>query len=71
MYRKNEALSSDDMAGQITLEKNGKVLDFFPGEVSPDRITAIQVCHKPLAFQHILWGVWMCIFYSNYVILNS
>lgn len=25
------------------LEKNGKALDFFPGEVSTDRITAIQV----------------------------
>ncbi|KAL7615245.1 hypothetical protein Lser_V15G05359 [Lactuca serriola] len=31
-YWKNGALSSDDMAGQITLENNGKVLDFFPGE---------------------------------------
>ena len=25
------------------LEKNGKALDFFPGEVSNDRISAIQV----------------------------
>lgn len=25
------------------LEKNGKTLDFFPGEVSTDRIAAIQV----------------------------
>jgi hypothetical protein len=29
--------------GGITLEKNGKTFDFFPGEVSADRITAIQV----------------------------
>lgn len=31
------------MAGRITLEKNGISLDFFPGEVSADRITTIQV----------------------------
>ncbi|KAL4569242.1 hypothetical protein LXL04_024878 [Taraxacum kok-saghyz] len=50
MYKlKNEALSSDDMAGQITLEKNGKVLDFFPGEVSTDRITAIQEAYRDMA----------------------
>lgn len=29
--------------GRIMLEKNGKTLDFFPGEVSTDRIAAIQV----------------------------
>lgn len=29
--------------GGITLEKNGKTFDFFPGEVSTDRIAAIQV----------------------------
>ncbi|PWA97806.1 senescence-associated family protein [Artemisia annua] len=50
MYKlKNGALSSDDMAGQITLEKNGKVLDFFPGEVSTDRITAIQEAYQDMA----------------------
>lgn len=27
----------------ITLEKNGKTLDFIPGEVSADRISAIEV----------------------------
>ncbi|KAJ8636477.1 hypothetical protein MRB53_010744 [Persea americana] len=32
----------NDMMSLITLEKNGKALDFFPGEVSTDRITAIQ-----------------------------
>ncbi|KAJ0662797.1 putative FCP1 domain, HAD superfamily protein [Helianthus annuus] len=53
---RNGAISFDDLAGQITLEKNGKVLDFFPREVSTDHITALQVCYKPLAFQfqHIL-----------------
>ncbi|XP_076932145.1 senescence-associated protein AAF, chloroplastic-like isoform X3 [Bidens hawaiensis] len=50
MYKlKNGALSSDDMAAQITLEKNGKVLDFFPGEVSTDRITAIQEAYQDMA----------------------
>lgn len=50
MYKlKNEALPSDDMAGQITLEKNGKVLGFFPGEVSTDRITAIQEAYQDMA----------------------
>lgn len=50
MYKlKNGALSSDDMAGQITLEKNGKVLDFFPGKVSTDRITAIQEAYRDIA----------------------
>ncbi|KAI3665121.1 hypothetical protein L6452_43739 [Arctium lappa] len=50
MYElKNGALSSDDMAGQITLEKNGKVLDFFPGKVSTDRITAIQEAYRDMA----------------------
>ncbi|XP_022014700.2 zinc finger protein BRUTUS [Helianthus annuus] len=39
---RNGALSFDDLAGQITLEKNGKVLDFFPREVSTDHITALQ-----------------------------
>ncbi|KAI3712672.1 hypothetical protein L1987_71234 [Smallanthus sonchifolius] len=50
MYKlKNGVLSSDDMAGQITLEKNGKVLDFFPGDVSTDRITAIQEAYQDMA----------------------
>ncbi|XP_024973701.1 senescence-associated protein SPA15, chloroplastic isoform X1 [Cynara cardunculus var. scolymus] len=50
MYElKNGALSSDDMAGQITLEKNGMVLDFFLGEVSTDRITAIQEAYRDMA----------------------
>lgn len=33
---------SDNM-GLITLEKNGKALDIFSGEVTTDRIHAIQV----------------------------
>lgn len=32
----------------ITLEKNGKTLEFFPGELSTDRITAIQVLFMPI-----------------------
>ncbi|XXG54222.1 hypothetical protein AAC387_Pa03g2163 [Persea americana] len=39
----------NDMMSLITLEKNGKALDFFPGEVSTDRITAIQEAYWSLA----------------------
>lgn len=31
------------MVGHIMLQKNGKSHNFFPGEVSTGRITAIQV----------------------------
>ncbi|KAJ7964486.1 Senescence-associated family protein [Quillaja saponaria] len=41
--------SDKDMMGRITLEKNGKALDFFPGEVSTDRITAIQEVYWSMA----------------------
>ncbi|XP_021766214.1 uncharacterized protein LOC110730700 [Chenopodium quinoa] len=34
----------------IMLEKNGKALDFFPGEVSDDRINAIQEAYWSMAF---------------------
>lgn len=43
LRREKDSLSDVDMMGRIMLEKNGKTLDFFPGEVSTDRITAIQV----------------------------
>lgn len=42
------------MAGRIILEKNGITLDFFPAEVSADRITAIQVLPEtPHGWAHI------------------
>ncbi|KAJ0479993.1 putative FCP1 domain, HAD superfamily protein [Helianthus annuus] len=53
---RNGAISFDDLAGQITLEKNGKVLDFFPREVSTDHITALQGMCKSIRVtldQHI------------------
>ncbi|KNA25538.1 hypothetical protein SOVF_005890 [Spinacia oleracea] len=34
----------------IMLEKNGKALDFFPGEVSDDRINAIQEAYWSMAY---------------------
>lgn len=37
------SLSASEMMEHIMLEKNGKPLDFFLGEVSTDRINAIQV----------------------------
>ncbi|XP_057521702.1 senescence-associated protein AAF, chlorolplastic isoform X2 [Amaranthus tricolor] len=42
--RKNGSLSQN-----IMLEKNGKALDFFPGEVSNDRISAIQEAYWSMA----------------------
>ncbi|XP_052191581.1 senescence-associated protein AAF, chlorolplastic isoform X4 [Diospyros lotus] len=39
----------DGMEGCITIEKNGRTLDFFPGEVSADRITAIQEAYRSMA----------------------
>lgn len=35
--------SENDIPGHIMLEKNGKTLNFPPGEISTDQITAIQV----------------------------
>lgn len=43
LRREKISLSDPEMMGCIMLEKNGKTLDFFPGEVSTGRITAIQV----------------------------
>lgn len=45
LRRKDGSLSQN-----IMLEKNGKALDFFPGEVSNDRITAIQEAYWSMAF---------------------
>ncbi|KAJ7960094.1 putative Senescence-associated protein [Quillaja saponaria] len=47
--RDKGSLSMNDMVDRITLEKNGKALDFFPGEVSTDRITAIQEVYRSMA----------------------
>ncbi|XP_057497106.1 senescence-associated protein AAF, chlorolplastic-like isoform X3 [Actinidia eriantha] len=41
--------SADGMAGNIAIEKNGKTLGFFLGEVSKDRITAIQEAYWSMA----------------------
>jgi hypothetical protein len=53
--RKEEgSLTANGILGNIMLEKNGRTLDFFPGEVSTDRITAIQVlfnCHLIILMQ--------------------
>ncbi|XP_050270009.1 senescence-associated protein AAF, chlorolplastic [Quercus robur] len=43
------SLSGNNMMGRIMLEKNGKTLDFFPGEVSTDRIAAIQEAYWSMA----------------------
>ncbi|XP_044468675.1 senescence-associated protein AAF, chlorolplastic isoform X2 [Mangifera indica] len=43
------SLSGSDMMECITLEKNGKTLEFFPGELSTDRITAIQEVYWSMA----------------------
>uniref|UniRef100_A0A2N9FBS7 Senescence domain-containing protein n=1 Tax=Fagus sylvatica TaxID=28930 RepID=A0A2N9FBS7_FAGSY len=49
LSRSKGSLSGNDMMGRIMLEKNGKTLDFFPGEVSTDRITAIQEAYWSMA----------------------
>lgn len=48
--RKEEgSLTANGILGNIMLEKNGRTLDFFPGEVSTDRITAIQEAYWSMA----------------------
>ncbi|KAK1325237.1 hypothetical protein QJS10_CPA01g01605 [Acorus calamus] len=42
-------LSVSEVMGLVTLEKNGKTMDFFPGEVSTDRISAIQEAYQSMA----------------------
>ncbi|KAJ4706864.1 Senescence-associated family protein [Melia azedarach] len=49
LRREKDSLSDVDIMGRIMLEKNGKTLDFFPGEVSTDRITAIQEAYLSMA----------------------
>ncbi|KAL9381357.1 hypothetical protein Peur_027014 [Populus x canadensis] len=48
--RKEEgSLTANGILENIMLEKNGRTLDFFPGEVSTDRITAIQEAYWSMA----------------------
>lgn len=42
LRRDKGSLSSSNL-GRIMLEKNGTTMDFFPGDVSTDRIMALQV----------------------------
>ncbi|MCD9643766.1 Senescence-associated protein spa15, chloroplastic [Datura stramonium] len=50
MVRKMYKFSIDaEKTKHITLEKNGKTLEFLPGEVSADRITAIQEAYWDIA----------------------
>ncbi|XP_031501104.1 senescence-associated protein AAF, chlorolplastic isoform X2 [Nymphaea colorata] len=39
----------DDLRGHIMLEKNGKTMDFLSGEISSDRIAAIQEAYLSMA----------------------
>ncbi|GAV76707.1 hypothetical protein CFOL_v3_20180 [Cephalotus follicularis] len=47
--RENGLVSANLMMEHITLEKNGKMHDFFPAEVSTDRIAAIQEAYWSMA----------------------
>uniref|UniRef100_A0A6N2MM24 Uncharacterized protein n=1 Tax=Salix viminalis TaxID=40686 RepID=A0A6N2MM24_SALVM len=47
--KEEDSLTANGMLGNIRLEKNGRTLDFFPGEVSTDRITAIQEAYWSMA----------------------
>ncbi|KAI4387632.1 hypothetical protein MLD38_000051 [Melastoma candidum] len=44
-----DSISSPAVMGRIMLEKNGKTLDFLPGEMSADRIYAIQEAYWSMA----------------------
>ncbi|XP_059644743.1 senescence-associated protein SPA15, chloroplastic [Cornus florida] len=49
LRRRKGFLSANGTIGRIMIEKNGKTLDFFPGEVSAGRITAIQEAYWSMA----------------------
>ncbi|EEF31196.1 senescence-associated protein AAF, chlorolplastic isoform X2 [Ricinus communis] len=49
LQKEKGSLSTNEILGRIMLEKNGRTLDFFPGEVSTDRITAIQEAYWSMA----------------------
>ncbi|KAK4480096.1 hypothetical protein RD792_013153 [Penstemon davidsonii] len=46
---KRDSTNTSVVGRHITLEKNGKTLEFFPGEVSSDRIDAIQEAYQSIA----------------------
>ncbi|XP_061349352.1 senescence-associated protein AAF, chloroplastic isoform X2 [Gastrolobium bilobum] len=43
------SLSENNVRGRITLEKNGKTTNFFPGDVTTERITALQEAYWSMA----------------------
>lgn len=47
--KEDGTLSVNDMLDSITLERNGKAFDPFPGEVSLDRIAALQEAYWSMA----------------------
>ncbi|KAL5811804.1 hypothetical protein ACOSQ3_026754 [Xanthoceras sorbifolium] len=49
LCREKVSLSASEMMEHIMLEKNGKSLDFFLGEVSTDRINAIETAYWSMA----------------------
>ncbi|KAJ8761242.1 hypothetical protein K2173_001298 [Erythroxylum novogranatense] len=49
LRKENGSLSDSEILGRVTLEKNGRALDFFPGKLSTDRITAIQEAYWSMA----------------------
>ncbi|GMN28487.1 hypothetical protein TIFTF001_002065 [Ficus carica] len=49
LRRESGSLSSLDMMDRIMLEKNGRNVEYFLGEVSTDRITAIQDAYWSMA----------------------
>ncbi|KAL1536792.1 Senescence-associated protein spa15, chloroplastic, variant 2 [Salvia divinorum] len=50
MQRSNcDLTDATDARRHVTLEKNGKTLEFLPGEVSIDRIDAIQEAYESIA----------------------
>ncbi|XP_019183025.1 PREDICTED: uncharacterized protein LOC109177963 [Ipomoea nil] len=48
-HLKRSSLNPNKMTECITLEKNGKTLNFLPGEVSAERISAIQEAYWDIA----------------------
>ncbi|KAL5573870.1 hypothetical protein UlMin_023467 [Ulmus minor] len=49
LCRESGSLSEIDPLNRIMLEKNGRTVDYFPGEVSTDRISAIQEAYLSMA----------------------
>ncbi|XP_061349354.1 senescence-associated protein AAF, chloroplastic isoform X4 [Gastrolobium bilobum] len=49
LLRYKGSLSENNVRGRITLEKNGKTTNFFPGDVTTERITALQEAYWSMA----------------------